>query len=263
MMTVQDFQKRKFSGSKISMVTCYDTCFASIMNASDIDCILVGDSASMVMHGYPSTVGATVSMISEHTLAVSKGAPDKFIIGDMPFFSYRKNRTQTMDSVEKIMRAGAHAIKLEGAAGNLATVTHIVESGVPVMGHIGLTPQSIHALGGFKVQGTKPAAAEKIIQDAHALTNAGCFALVLECVPADLAEAITAAIAIPTIGIGAGPHTSGQVLVLHDLLGLSQSFKPKFLKTYLNGFDLVRNALNAYNHEVKQTVYPDAKEHSY
>jgi len=262
-MSIFDFKERKVKGEKLSMVTCYDFCFASIMNTSAVDCILVGDSLGMVMHGYPNTLGATVDLMALHVEAVAKGAPHKFIVGDMPFCSYRKSQAQTMEAVEKIMRAGAHAVKLEGADGNLEIVKHIVESGVPVMGHLGLTPQSLHALGGFKVQGRIPEVAEKIMQDAKDLAAAGCFALVLECVPADLAQEITEALSIPTIGIGAGPYTSGQVLVLHDLLGLSQSFKPKFLKTYLNGFDLVREALDAYDGEVKKTVYPDVKEHSY
>ena len=262
-MNIHEFEKRKEQNTKISMVTCYDYCSAAILNASQVDCILVGDSASMVMHGYPTTIGATVEMMAQHTAAVAKGAPLKFIIGDLPFCSYRKGLTQNMEAVETLMRAGAHAVKLEGAVGNLALVEHIVASGVPVMGHLGLTPQSVHTLGGFKVQGRLPQAAEKLMQDAKALQAAGCFALVLECVPSDLARTVTEALKIPTIGIGAGPYTSGQVLVFHDLLGLSQSFKPKFLKTYLNGFELVRAALNAFDNEVKETVYPNLKEHCY
>lgn len=262
-MNIHDFQKRKSEGLKMSMVTCYDYCFASILNTSAVDCILVGDSLSMVMHGHATTLGATVDLMALHVAAVAKGAPEKFIIGDLPFCSYRKNQTCTMDAVEKIMRAGAQAVKLEGAAGNLKMIRHIVETGVPVMGHLGLTPQSYHALGGFKVQGYCPEAAEKIRQEAKDLADVGCFAVVLECMPADLAAEITASLAIPTIGIGAGPYTSGQVLVLHDLLGLSQSFRPKFLKTFLNGFEMVRSALDAYDSEVKKIIYPDVKEHSY
>ncbi len=262
-MTIHDFHGRKVNGLKLSMVTCYDYCSASILNESQVDCILVGDSGSMVMHGCPTTLGATVDMIVQHTLAVAKGAPDKFIVGDLPFCSYRKSRARTIEAVERIMRAGAQAVKLEGAAGNLKTVRHIVESGVPVMGHIGLTPQSVHGLGGFKVQGRVPEVATRLMREAHELAEAGCFALVLECVPADLAQEITVSLSIPTIGIGAGPHTTGQVLVWHDLLGMSQSFKPKFLKTFLNGFELVRDALNAFDGEVKQTTYPDLKEHCY
>ncbi len=260
---IQDFQERKLKGPKISMVTCYDYSSASILNESEIDCILVGDSSSMLMHGCANTLGATVDMLAQHTLAVAKGAPHKFIIADLPFCSYRKNRTRTMDAVEKLMRAGANAVKLEGAAGNLQTIRHLVETGIPVMGHLGLTPQAIHALGGFRVQGRVAEVAKRLIQEAQDITTAGCFAVVLECVPADLAAEITTQLSIPTIGIGAGPYTSGQVLVWQDLLGLSQSFKPKFLKTYLNGFELVREALNAFDQEVKQTIYPDLKEHCY
>lgn len=263
-MNIHDFQKRKAADEKISMVTCYDYCFATIVNASDVDCILVGDSAGMVMHGFATTLGTTVELMEQHVAAVAKGAPNKFIIGDLPFCSYRKSQARTIDAVEKIMRAGAHAVKLEGAAGNLKIVRHIVDSGVPVMGHLGLTPQSYYLLGGFKVQGSNnPALAAKILAEAESLAAAGCFALVLECIPAELAQEITTRLAIPTIGIGAGPHTSGQVLVLHDLLGLSQSFKPKFLKTFLQGFELVRSALNDYDNEVKTVTYPNLQEHSY
>jgi len=262
-LTIHDFQSRKGEGSKLSMVTCYDYCSASILNESQVDCILVGDSGSMVMQGCATTLGATVPMLVQFTQAVANGAPHKFIVSDLPFCSYRKSRARTMDAVEALMRAGAQAVKLEGAAGNLKTVRHVVDSGVPVMGHLGLTPQAIHSLGGFKVQGRAPEAASRLLREAQDLAEAGCFALVLECVPADLAQVITERLSIPTIGIGAGPHTSGQVLVWHDLLGLSQSFRPKFLKTFLNGFDLVREALNAFDNEVKKVTYPDLKEHCY
>lgn len=262
-LTVRDFQERKAKGQKLSMVTCYDYCLASILNVSQVDSILVGDSGSMIMQGCPNTLGATVEMMVGYTQAVAKAAPNKFIVSDLPFCSYRKSRARTMDAVERLMRAGAQAVKLEGAAGNLKTIRHIVETGVPVMGHLGLTPQSIHALGGFRVQGRVPEAARQLSEEAEQLVEAGCFALVLECVPADLAQEITENLKIPTIGIGAGPFTSGQVLVLQDLLGLSQSFKPKFLKTFLNGFELVREALNAFDQEVKETTYPNLKEHCY
>jgi len=263
LLSIQDFQKRKAEGQKLTMVTCYDYSSAAVVNASNVDCILVGDSVSMVLYGYPDTLNATVDMIAQHTQAVARGAPHKFIIGDLPFCSYRKGLVHTMDAVEKIMRAGAKAVKLEGAAGNLKAIRHIVESGVPVMGHLGLTPQSIHAFGGFKVQGRDPEVAAKIIREAQEVTEAGCFALVLECMPSELAREITEMINIPTIGIGAGPHTTGQVLVFQDLLGIQQSFKPKFVKHYLNGFELMRTAFNAYDEEVKSVVYPDLKEHGY
>lgn len=261
-MNIHDFQKMKIQGEKISMVTCYDYWSARIISQSDVNCILVGDSLSMVMHGHPSTISATVEMMALHTEAVSRGASNSFIIGDLPFLSYRKGLTASVDAVHKIMQAGAHAIKLEGATGNLSLIEHLVASGVPVMGHLGLTPQSVCQLGGYKVQGKDENTAKEILRHAQDLENAGCFALVLECVPGDLAQTVTETLNIPTIGIGAGSEVSGQVLVLHDLLGLNSDIKPKFLKTYYNGSEQVLHALNSFSHEVKNKVYP-AKEHSY
>lgn len=262
-MNVLDFAKMKSENQKISMVTCYDYWSARIIAKSKIDCILVGDSAAMVIHGHSTTVPATVEMMLQHIHAVTKGAPQHFIIGDMPFCSYRKSLDSTMDTIDKMMKAGSHAIKLEGADDNLPFIKHIVQSGVPVMGHIGLTPQSVYALGGFKVQGKEDATALKITEQALQLQEVGCFAIVLECVPSRLAQKITDALCIPTIGIGAGPYTSGQVLVLQDLLGLTEGKKPKFLKHYTDGFSLFTNALNQYNAEVKEQLFPNIEEHGY
>ena len=245
------------------MVTCYDYWSACIISQSQIDCILVGDSLAMVMYGYSTTLPATVAIMVQHIQAVAKGAPNKFLVGDMPFCSYRKGLITSMTSIEKLMQSGANAIKLEGADGNLKLIRHIVKSGIPVMGHLGLTPQSIHAIGGFKVQGKHQSAADKLKKDAEALADAGCFSLVLECVSSTLAKEITNSIAIPTIGIGAGPYTSGQVLVLQDLLGMNNQFKPKYLKKFLNGFDLIKDVLNDFNQEVKTSVFPNIEEHCY
>lgn len=261
-MNIFDWQQMKQNNQKISMVTCYDFWSAQIIAQSNIDCILVGDSAAMVMHGHKTTLPATIDMMISHCNAVVKGAPNKFIIGDMPFCSYRKSLDYTMNAIDAIMKAGAHAIKLEGAGDNIPIIEHIVRSGVPVMGHLGLTPQSIHALGGFKVQGKTHSAATQILAQAQSLQNAGCFALVLECVPYKLAKAITENLSIPTIGIGAGPYTSGQVLVLQDLLGLIHH-KPKFLKTYAQGFDLFKSSLNQFNDDVKNISFPNIQEHCY
>ncbi|MBS0288437.1 MAG: 3-methyl-2-oxobutanoate hydroxymethyltransferase [Proteobacteria bacterium] len=255
-MNILDFQKMKNMNQKISMVTCYDYWSAQVLNSSYIDCILVGDSAAMVIHGYKTTVPATVNMMLFHLKAVTKGAPNKFIIGDLPFCSYRKGLSKTMGTVDEMMKAGAHAIKLEGADDNLKIIHHIVKSGIPVMGHLGLTPQSVHAFGGFKVQGKDESSASKIIEQAKSLEEAGCFAIVLECIPYLLAQTITESLTIPTIGIGAGPYTSGQVLVFQDLLGLQNEKRPKFLKTYLDGFNLVKSSLNRFNDEVKNNTFP-------
>lgn len=261
-MNIIDFQNMKLTKNKITVVTCYDYWSAKIIAETNIDCVLVGDSAAMVMHGYETTVHATVEMMATHTAAVTRGVGKKFLIGDMPFLSYRKNFTEVLNAAEKIMRAGAHAIKLEGADGNLQLIHHLTMSGIPVMGHLGLTPQSVHQLGGMRVQGKTPEAGEIILSEALQLQEAGCFAVVLECVPALLAQKISQALNIPTIGIGAGPHTDGQVLVLHDLLGFNSEFKPKFLKTYLDGHALVKHALNQYNNEVKAINFP-AEEHCF
>ncbi len=262
MNNVLDFSKKKAAHEKISMITCYDYTSAKIIDQTNIDCVLVGDSLAMVMHGCADTTGATLAMMTLHTQAVARGLTNKFIIADMPFMSYRKSLSKSMMAVEKLIQAGAQAVKLEGAGTNLTCIEYIVESGVPVMGHIGLTPQHSHALGGLRVQGKDAAAKNKLLDQAKALEQAGCFAIVLECIPADLAKLITASLQIPTIGIGAGPHTDGQVLVMHDLLGLQASFKPKFLKNYLNGEAVFKESIDRYASEVKACEYP-TEEYTY
>lgn len=260
MKTIHDFSAQKLAGKKISMITCYDYWSAKLLNQTDIDCILVGDSLAMVMHGHSSTLPASANLMALHCAAVARGAGEKLIVGDMPFLSYRKGLTANMNAVEKIMKSGVQAIKLEGAKGNLSLVKHIVESGVPVMGHLGLTPQSIHQLGGFKVQGKDSSAADNLIEDAEALQEAGCFSLVLEAVPTELAKMITRRLSIPTIGIGAGPHTDGQVLVLQDMLGFNEDFKPKFLRHYMNGANQFKRAISKYHKDVVSGEFPTDKE---
>jgi 3-methyl-2-oxobutanoate hydroxymethyltransferase len=259
-MNVLDFAKKKRAGQKISMVTCYDHWSARILNTSDIDCLLVGDSLAMVMHGFDSTVHATVDMMATHVAAVRRGAPDKFVVGDMPFLAARKGTDPAMEAVHALMQSGSNAVKIEGAQGQLDLMAHIVESGVPVMGHLGLTPQSVEAFGGHKVQGRNEGDAAKILKDAKALQDAGCFALVLECVPAALGKAITAELDIPTVGIGAGADTDGQVLVLHDMLGMDNEFKPKFLRHYLAGHSTVQDAVNRYHADVVDGAFPNKNE---
>ena len=259
-MNVLDFQACKTRHEKIVMLTCYDYTSARIVQDSDIDVILVGDSAAMVMHGYGTTIPADIEMMCRHIESVSRGTQNKFIVGDMPFLSFRQSRTDNMRAVASVMRAGAHAVKLEGIEGNAETIAHIVKSGVPVMGHLGLTPQSVNQLGGFRVQGRGDSAAQALRKEALACEQAGCFALVLECVPEVLAAEITESLTIPTIGIGAGAHTDGQVLVMQDLLGLSSDFKPKFVRSYLDGKRLWRDAFNAYASDVKSGHFPAADE---
>ncbi len=259
-MNILDFQACKVRGEKIVMLTCYDYTSARIVQDSDVDVILVGDSAAMVMHGYGTTIPASVEMMCQHIESVSRGTKNKFIVGDMPFLSFRQLLTDNMRAVASVMKAGAHAVKLEGIEGNVETITHIVKSGVPVMGHLGLTPQSVNQLGGYRVQGRGELAAQRLKEEALACEQAGCFAIVLECVPDDLAAEITASLNIPTIGIGAGAGTDGQVLVMQDLLGLSSDFKPKFVRKYLDGRSVMLDAFNAYAHDVKDGSFPAADE---
>ncbi len=261
-MKIYDFCKKKEKKEKISMITCYDYTSARIMAETSVDCFLVGDSLAMTMHGFKDTISATLDMMSLHTAAVSRGAGNKFIVSDLPFLSYRQSLNKSVGAAKTLIQAGAHAVKLEGAAGNAKLIRHLTESGVPVMGHLGLTPQFIHNLGGYKIQGKTQKSADRITSDALSLQEAGCFAVVLECVPTQLAAQITQALAIPTIGIGAGPDTDGQVLVFQDLLGLNIDFKPYFVKYFINGHEQFKTGMNAYINAVKAGEFPQ-NEHSY
>ncbi len=258
--TIPQVMQKKNKGEEITMLTCYDSWSAKLLAETEVDLLLVGDSAAMVMHGHNTTLSATVEMMAVHTQAVCRAAPNQLVVADMPFLSYRKDRVDTLNAVQAFMQAGAHAVKLEGLDGHEDLVTAIVQSGVPVMGHLGLTPQYLHQLGGFKVQGRDDVAIEHLLRQAIALERLGCFSLVLECVPAAVAQLITQQISIPTIGIGAGPYVDGQVLVFHDLLGLNKGFKPKFLKTYLQGADLIQKAIQQFVDEVNQNTFPSEEE---
>jgi 3-methyl-2-oxobutanoate hydroxymethyltransferase len=260
-MNIHNFQKCK-SKQKITWLTCYDYPSACIINHTNIDCILIGDSVAMAVHGFADTTHATVDMITLHTQAVRRGT-NKFIVADMPFMSYRKSLDDTLTHVQRLVQAGANAVKLEGTHGSLDTITHIVHSGVPVVGHIGLTPQHVNTLGGYRVQGKTERAKAELLEQALQLQEAGCFMLVLELVPADIAEAITKQLTIPTIGIGAGPYTDGQVLVWHDMLGMQQNLDFKFLKKYLNGFEQCKQAIDDYDRDVKLQAFPDIQLHCY
>lgn len=271
MKTIEIFASKKNCQQKISMITCYDYTSATIVAQTSVDCVLVGDSASMVMLGHPNTTHATVDEIILFTQAVARGLKvhtltestleSKFIIADMPFMSYRRSLSSSIDVVTRLVQAGAQAVKLEGVDGNLELIQHLVQSGVPVMGHIGLTPQHIHSLGGFKVQGRKRSSHEAIIKQAMALEQAGCFSVILECMPYQLAKLITDKLTIPTIGIGAGIHTDGQVLVFQDLLGLQTQFRPKFVKQYLNGANLFKSSIERFVTEVAGSEFPQSSHH--
>lgn len=261
-MNIFDFYKKKEKGQKISMITCYDYTSARILSQTSVDCLLVGDSVAMTIHGFKDTISATLPMMCMHTAAVSRGAGDKFIVGDMPFLSYRSSMAQSVAAVQQLMQSGAHAIKLEGAAGNLKLVKHLVESGVPMIGHLGLTPQLLHSFGGYKVQGKTQKSAQKIHEDALALQEAGCFAVVLEGVPTMLAKTITESLMIPTIGIGAGRYTDGQVLVFQDLLGLNLDFKPKFVRAFIEGHEHFTHGIETFISAIQSGEFPNDA-HSY
>ena len=260
MKTVLEFASAKSNGKPISMVTCYDATSAKIVAASSVDCILVGDSAAMTMHGHDDTLCATPEMLEWHVASVRRGAPETLIIADLPFLAHRGSLDHTMTVVAKLMRAGANAVKIEGVDGSEDTLHHIVQSGVPVMGHLGRTPQSVHQFGGFKVQGKTEAAANHIRSQAKRLEQCGVFAMVLECVPSLLAAEITRAANVPTIGIGAGLDCDGQVLVFQDVLGLNTDFRPKFVRQFAKGSELFMSALNEYDRAVKERTFPKPEE---
>lgn len=256
-MKIQDFKRKKEQRAKISMLTCYDYPSARIIADSHIDCVLVGDSVAMVVHGHDSTIMANMEMMLLHTAAVSRGLSNQFLVSDLPFLCHRSSVADTVKNVKQLLQAGAHAVKIEGGDPDVCqTISYLVTAGVPIMGHIGLTPQSVLQLGGYKVQGKEQQAAEQLIQQARDLEAAGCFALVIECVPASLAKMITDAISIPTIGIGAGVETDGQVLVWHDMLGLQAEINPRFVKRYMDGKAQLLAGINAYADEVHRAHFP-------
>jgi|TARA_B110000495_G_C22959376_1_gene562302 3-methyl-2-oxobutanoate hydroxymethyltransferase len=261
MKTVPDFQKWKVARTPITMVTCYDAATSKILNETSVDALLVGDSCAMVVHGYDSTIHATVEMMVTHTAATRRGAPDKVIVADMPFLSYRGSIDASTQAVSELMRAGANAVKVERSKGNCELISRLVEAGIPVMGHLGLTPQSIHEFGGFKMQARSDDAAQILMEEALELEEAGCFSIVLECIPGHVAESVTDALAIPTIGIGCGPGTSGQVLVINDLLGLDSSFQPPFARRYMDADQMIVRSIEGYCEDVRELEYPGEGEY--
>ena len=262
-VTVPEIIQKKQRGEKITMLTAYDFPMASILSKAGVDMLLVGDSAGMVVAGDPNSLAVTMEQMIYHTRAVANARPRSLIVGDMPFMSYQLSPQQAAENAGRFVSEGrAESVKLEGGAEFVREIEAILKCGVPVMGHLGLTPQSIHKFGGFKVQGRDEAAAKKLVDDALAIEQAGAFSLVLEAVPADVAGKITESLAIPTIGIGAGPQCDGQVLVTQDLLGLFERFVPKFVKRYAHLAPLVEEAVKTYIDEVKGGKFP-AEEHVY
>ena len=257
-MNTTDFIKAKQEGKKLSMVTCYDSTFAKIIDQTDIDLILIGDSASMVMHGESTTLPATMDWMAEHTRSVRNGT-EKYIVADMPFLTTRKGLEYATECAGRLLVSGANCVKIEGVFGQEEIIRHLVLSGIPVMSHLGLTPQFFQAFGGHKMQGKTDAAAEKIIEEAKKAEELGCCSIVLECIPAALAEKITKTVSIPTIGIGAGVNCDGQVLVLQDMLGMT-GFKMRFVRQYLDGLNMIKNALNQYASDVHTGDFPKGDE---
>jgi len=261
--TILDIKKMKLQGEKITVLTAYDYGMASILDESDIDIILVGDSLGMVVLGYDTTLPVTMEDMLHHTQAVTRGASKALIVSDMPFLSYQVSSEAALANAGRFLKeANAQAVKIEGGQEQVEKVHKMTCAGIPVMAHLGLTPQSIHQLGGYKVQGKKEDAAEKMIRDAKSLEEAGAFSLVLECVPEKLAAEITRSLSIPTIGIGAGIHCDGQVLVINDMLGMYEKMTPKFVKKYANLNLDIRNAVKHYIQDVKTSSFPDP-EHSF
>ncbi len=262
-ITPVDIQTMKNERRKITMLTAYDYPMALLEDRAGIDIILVGDSLGMTVLGYENTLPVTMEEMIHHTKAVSRGAKYALIIGDMPFMSYNASEREAILNAGRFMKeGGADAVKLEGGAGVKDIVRAIVKAGIPVMGHIGLTPQTISMLGGFKVQGKDAKAAQKIVDDALLLEDAGAFSVLFEAIPAPIAKRITERLKVPTIGIGAGPHCDGQVLVIHDLLGLFDRFTPKFAKRYVNLSELILKALESYKGDVLNGAFP-TDQHSF
>ncbi len=256
-MTVLDFKKYKEEGRKFAYITAYDYTTASIVNESEVEVILVGDSLGMTMLGYDSTVPVTMDMMIHHAAAVVKGAPNTFVIGDMPFGSYEISVESAVENAVRMMKeTGVDCVKLEGGIPMVDRIKAIIQAGIPVMGHIGLTPQSASQLGGYKVQGGTPEGARALIEDAKALEAAGCFSIVLECVPTVVGKAIAEAVSVPILGIGAGPHVDCQVLVLQDMLGMYPDFKPKFVKIFANVREEMLKGLNAFHEETVAGTFP-------
>ena len=261
--TILDIKKMKTQGEKITMLTAYDFGMASILDDSDIDVILVGDSLGNVILGYDTTLPVTMEDMLHHTRAVARGVQKAMVVADLPFLSYHVSPQQALANAGRFLKeADAQAVKLEGGEEQAETIFKITSAGIPVMAHLGLTPQSIHQLGGYKVQGKKEDSASQMIRDAKTLENAGAFSLVLECVPEKLAAEITESLTIPTIGIGAGVHCDGQVLVVNDMLGMYERMTPKFVKKYANLNQEIRSAVKKYIQEVKSSAFPDS-DHSF
>jgi 3-methyl-2-oxobutanoate hydroxymethyltransferase len=260
-ISITDLKAKKKRGERIVMMTCYDYPSAGLLEGAGVDILFIGDTLGMVVLGYDSTIPVTMEEMLHHTKAVVRGSTNAHVLADMPFMSYQTSPEDALRNAGRLLKeGGAQSVKLEGGVRVAETVRFIVDAGIPVMGHIGLTPQSIHQLGGYKVQGKTPAAAVRLVNDAVALEQAGAYAIVLECVPLELAKTVTDRLAIPTIGIGAGPHCDGQVQVFHDLLGLFDGFVPRHAKRYADLGAEITEAVRLYVKEVREGEFPTEKE---
>jgi 3-methyl-2-oxobutanoate hydroxymethyltransferase len=262
-VTVQSVLKMKQDGTKIAMLTAYDYAFSRILDDAGIDILLVGDSLGMAVLGYEDTLPVTMEEMIHHTKAVVRGAKRALVVADMPFMSYQVSDEKALENAGAFLKlAGAHAVKLEGGARIVGLVRKMTDAGIPVMGHLGLTPQSVLQFGGYSLQASNVSEAQALLEDSLALQEAGAFAIVLEKIPSELAELVTAGLSIPTIGIGAGPACDGQVLVVNDLLGMFERFLPKFVKKYINLKATIDDAVKSYINDVRGDIFPSS-EHSY
>jgi 3-methyl-2-oxobutanoate hydroxymethyltransferase len=261
-MTLPRLREMRAAGEPIAMLTCYDASFARLLDGAGVDCVLVGDSLGMVVQGLDSTLPVTVADVAYHTRCVARGLAAAWLIADMPFGSYHAGPEQALEHAVELMQAGAKMVKLEGGAWLAPTIAFLVERGIPVCAHLGLTPQSVHALGGYRIQGRTDSEADRLLVDAHALDQAGAAMLVLELIPSTLAARVTRAVSMPTIGIGAGADVSGQVLVLHDMLDVYPGRKPRFVRNFMQGQPGISEAVAAYVTAVRNRSFP-APEHGY
>lgn len=256
-ITIPSIKAKKEKGEKIAMLTCYDASFARILDDADIDILLVGDSLGMVIQGHETTLPVTIEEVIYHTRCVVSKARKSLIVSDLPFMSYQTSPREALINAGRCLKeGGAHAVKLEGGMEQADTVKSLMNAGIPVMGHIGLKPQTIHQMGGYKIQGKTEADARQLLKDAASLEEAGCFALVLEGVVPEVAGKITELLSIPTIGIASGPHCDGQVLVLYDLLGMNPEWEPKYVKKYVEGYRIIADAVHRFSKEIREGVFP-------
>lgn len=262
-LTLHRLREMHATGEKIAMLTCYDASFAGVLDEAEVDCLLVGDSLGMVVQGHATTVPVTLADMAYHVACVARGNRNAWLIGDLPHGSYHASPEQAMASAVTLMQAGAHMVKLEGGGWTAETVRFLTERGIPVCAHLGLTPQSVHALGGWRVQGRDAAGAATLLKQARALQAAGAAMLVIELVPTALGTQITQALNIPVIGIGAGPDCSGQVLVTHDMLGLGPAKPARFVRNFMDKAASVSDAVRAYVHAVKTGSFPEVPTHTY